>query len=166
MTIDARTFTLSWLRTYTVQPSDATVAIAVSELQELERQLEELEDEPRGKALLAPKKPRRKGMTSKSLRRRSRDPYLDFVKGHPCCVPSCGQNWGIDPHHAGGKGTKGTGLKCSDTLAIPLCRKCHDCWHDHRHFPNMTHEESKLLVETTTTTLQAEYAERNSEEAF
>lgn len=46
--------------------------------------------------------------------------YLDFVKEHPCCVPSCGRH-PTDPHHATTVGARG-----SDLDAVPLCRRCHN----------------------------------------
>lgn len=165
--MNARTLMLSWLQSHTRgRPSDASVTVPVSELLGLEEQLRDAPNGGKGSRL--PRK--QKGMTSKSLRRRARSPYLDFVKAHPCCV--CSQNWNVDPHHAGGKGTKGTGLKCSDDLAIPLCRRCHDYWHsppakgDGHRFPGMTAAGSRRLVAVTTEKLQAEWAERQAKETF
>ena len=45
--------------------------------------------------------------------------YLEYIRMLPCCA--CRRS-SVDPHHAD---TGGTGMKCSDTRAIPLCHKCH-----------------------------------------
>ena len=49
--------------------------------------------------------------------------YLDFVRSHPCCA--CGAN-ADEAHHFG---PRGMGEKCSDLLAVPLCKKHHDDFH-------------------------------------
>lgn len=58
---------------------------------------------------------------------RSRE-YMDFVKEHPCCV--CSSSPPSDPHHFGPAGTKGMGLKTDDLRTVPLCRGCHDQFHN------------------------------------
>jgi len=57
----------------------------------------------------------------KSIQNRA---YRKFVAGFPCCA--CGQNWWIDPAHTG---PRGRGQKASDLDCIPLCRKCHEQYH-------------------------------------
>lgn len=55
--------------------------------------------------------------------------YLDWIATEQCLLWATGCCCaGTDPHHAGLD--KGTGLKASDTSAIPLCRVHHDEWHD------------------------------------
>lgn len=61
---------------------------------------------------------------SKPVRSRT---YMDFVKGHKCCV--CQAPPPSDPHHYGPAGTKGMGLKTDDLRTVPLCRLCHDEFH-------------------------------------
>lgn len=57
--------------------------------------------------------------------------YLDWLKDKPCCV--CGKEPYADhksiPHHCRVNGSGGTGIKPSDTYALPLCHKCHDSLH-------------------------------------
>lgn len=53
--------------------------------------------------------------------------YLAFVRAKPCCV--CGKPGPSEAHHWGGKGSRGTGQKCSDAFTAPLCRAHHDQWH-------------------------------------
>jgi len=55
--------------------------------------------------------------------------HLDKVRQMPCIV--CGRAGPSDPHHP--KGVEwgcGTGLKAPDYTVIPLCRKCHQAYHD------------------------------------
>lgn len=68
-----------------------------------------------------------------------KDPnYLKFVRGQDCC--SCGisgpctKEGRIDPHHYM-EGHGGTALKVSDYWTVPLCRKCHDYFHDKHVLP-------------------------------
>ena len=52
--------------------------------------------------------------------------HLTRLAALPCCV--CG----IEPvqvHHIKGAGLTGTGQKCSDWFAIPLCLQHHDEFH-------------------------------------
>ena len=50
--------------------------------------------------------------------------YLLWVKSLPCAV--CG-NLQVEAHHLKGcGGFSGVGLRASDCLAVPLCRKCHN----------------------------------------
>lgn len=58
--------------------------------------------------------------------------YLDFVRAKPCCV--CGRPGPSEAHHWGGKGSRGTGQKCSDAMTAPLCRPHHQQWHDRGSF--------------------------------
>lgn len=148
---------LSWLKTYTCQPATATVAISVSELQDLERRLV---DAPQGgKGSRGPRK--QKGMTSRSLRRRRPDTaYLAFVRGHPCC--SCKATRHIDAHHTG---KRGIGQKAPDATAVPLCRDCHRYYHDHGAFPGYP-LTTPVVVGATITKLQSEWAELQSKDAF
>ena len=53
--------------------------------------------------------------------------YLDFIRARPCAwcrehPPSEAHHW----HEVEG----GMGLKCSDVWTVPLCRACHQRFHD------------------------------------
>lgn len=54
--------------------------------------------------------------------------YLAFVRKLPCSC--CGRTPAGDAHHVIGVGNfSGVGLKAPDSLAMPLCRTCHDRLH-------------------------------------
>lgn len=54
------------------------------------------------------------------------EPYLDFVREHPCM--ECHAPGPSDPHHYG---PRGMGQKADDYRTVPLCRRDHDFFHDH-----------------------------------
>lgn len=56
------------------------------------------------------------------LRSRS---YLDYVREHPCC--GCGAAAPSDAHHYG---ARGVGQRTDDFRTVPLCRRCHDDFHE------------------------------------
>jgi hypothetical protein len=58
--------------------------------------------------------------------------YLRMVREHGCLV--CASPGPVDAHH---QGPHGTGLKASDFHAVPLCRRCHQYWHQHGHLPGL-----------------------------
>lgn len=51
--------------------------------------------------------------------------YRKFVKRFACCA--CLQNWWVDPAHTGPRGLR---QKATDLDIIPLCRDCHDKYHE------------------------------------
>lgn len=53
------------------------------------------------------------------------EPYLDFVRKHPCM--NCHADGPSDPHHFG---PRGIATKTSDLRTVPLCRRCHDEFHN------------------------------------
>lgn len=57
--------------------------------------------------------------------------YLEWIRNKPCC--NCDAPPRSDPHH---EGEKGAGQKCSDFLAVPLCRKCHDTYTNKNALPD------------------------------
>jgi hypothetical protein len=63
---------------------------------------------------------------------------MDFVREHPCC--SCNAAGPSDPHHWAlkGHGEGGMQMKHDDRRTVPLCRGCHDFFHDHRHLPELS----------------------------
>lgn len=56
--------------------------------------------------------------------------YLEMVRGRRCC--NCNAPPRSDPHH---EGKKGVSQKVRDTLAVPLCRRCHDIYTDFNELP-------------------------------
>lgn len=66
--------------------------------------------------------------------------YLDYVRDQPCC--SCGAPAPSDPHHWG---TRGMGIKADDYCTLPLCRGCHNTWHQHQHVGHLGRTETERL---------------------
>jgi hypothetical protein len=67
------------------------------------------------------------------------EPYLAYVRKHPCCLcgasPSEAHHWS---HHGGVMGSK-----VDDYRTVPLCTEHHRHWHDHGTFPEMDREHSE-----------------------
>lgn len=61
------------------------------------------------------------------------EPYLAYVRKHPCCLcgasPSEAHHWS---HHGGVMGNK-----VDDYRTVPLCTEHHRYWHDHGTLPGM-----------------------------
>lgn len=57
--------------------------------------------------------------------------YLAWVRQQPCC--NCDAPGPSDPHH---EGKRGVSQKCSDLLAVPLCRRCHQTYTDKNRLPD------------------------------
>lgn len=61
------------------------------------------------------------------------EPYLAYVRKHPCCLcgasPSEAHHWS---HHGGVMGSK-----VDDYRTVPLCQEHHRYWHDHGTLPGM-----------------------------
>ena len=61
------------------------------------------------------------------------EPYLAYVRKHPCCLcgasPSEAHHWS---HHGGVMGSK-----VDDYRTVPLCTEHHRHWHDHGTLPGM-----------------------------
>lgn len=58
--------------------------------------------------------------------RRADEAYLRWIRDQPCAV--CGAAApSVQAHHAG---LSGTGQKCADLCAVPLCDPDHDLFHD------------------------------------
>lgn len=55
-------------------------------------------------------------------------PHLDFVKGRPCCVPTCRADR-RDPHHLTHIQAKARGETAGDQWAVALCRTHHNALH-------------------------------------
>lgn len=71
---------------------------------------------------------------------RSRD-YLDFVRARACF--SCGADGPSDPHHYG---PRGMGQKTDDLRVVPLCRKCHDHFHDTNTLPGLDRPTTTIVI--------------------
>lgn len=91
--------------------------------------------------------------------------YLAFVRSHPCCV--CGKPGPSEAHHFGGKGSHGTGQKCSDAFVSPVDRMCHNDWHTLGTFRDpdddweqMTRVEAELIQVIAQRNLLAEWVAR------
>jgi len=67
--------------------------------------------------------------------------YLDYVRALPCC--SCGARGPSDPHHYG---PRGVGQKTDDTRTVPLCRRCHDVFHDSGLLPALDKASTRLVL--------------------
>lgn len=67
--------------------------------------------------------------------------YLAFMREQDCCC--CRRQGPNDPHHFG---ERGMGQKADDYHTVPLCRACHDHFHDHGTFKGMTREETALRI--------------------
>ncbi len=66
--------------------------------------------------------------------------YLVFIREKACC--HCRANGPSDPHHYG---ARGTGQKTDDFRCVPLCRKCHDHFHDHGTLPGMNKAATRVF---------------------
>jgi len=72
------------------------------------------------------------------------EPYLAFVREHPCCV--CGTDQGAVPHHWSHHGAA-RGKKVDDYRTVPLCDPCHmGEWHRVGTFPGLSREASEALM--------------------
>jgi hypothetical protein len=84
--------------------------------------------------------------------------YLAAVRALPCC--GCGAAAPSDPHHAA-TWLRGLGQKCDDDKAIPLCRACHDEFHDGRgRFAGWTKEDRRDWCSRAIARTQAAVARR------
>ena len=70
------------------------------------------------------------------------EPYLAYVRKHPCCLcgasPSEAHHWS---HHGGVMGSK-----VDDYRTVPLCTEHHRHWHDHGTLPGMDREHSEAAL--------------------
>lgn len=90
---------------------------------------------------------------------RSKD-YLAFVREHACA--GCRAAGPSDPHHFG---ARGMGQKTDDHRTVPLCRRCHDHFHDHGRLPHMDPPTTKLLLMQRQLDLLVEWARQLEGEA-
>ena len=99
-------------------------------------------------------------MTVKRKRWRS-DAYLAFVRARDCM--HCFLPGPSEAHHYHPT-NKGTGLKPSDCHVAPLCRTCHQHWHDRGTLPGLTPEVSRQDFIREQWRLMAEWIEREPDE--
>ncbi len=66
---------------------------------------------------------------------------MAFVREWPCC--SCTAPGPSDPHHFG---SRGMGQKTDDFRCVPLCRRCHDIFHDTNALPALDKASTKLFL--------------------
>lgn len=70
------------------------------------------------------------------------NPYLAYVRKHPCCLcgasPSEAHHWS---HHGGVMGAK-----VDDYRTVPLCQEHHRYWHDHGTLPGMDRDTSEQAL--------------------
>lgn len=85
--------------------------------------------------------------------------YLDFVKTEPCCF--CHRP-ADDPHHFAGQ--KGTALRASDYLTVPLCREHHDEWHNRRKLGTLNSAETMAIFWKTSALLLARWIELGNQQ--
>jgi hypothetical protein len=68
--------------------------------------------------------------------------FLELVRRKPCC--GCGAAAPSDPHHWAPKGLSGgMARKPDDLRTVPLCRACHDHFHDHGSLPGRSRPETR-----------------------
>lgn len=65
--------------------------------------------------------------------------YLDFIRWNPCWI--CRKSEPSEAHHWGPG--KGMGKKVGDQYTTPLCRVCHQQWHNSASFGTMTPDQSR-----------------------
>jgi hypothetical protein len=66
--------------------------------------------------------------------------YLDHVRAQPCA--GCRAPGPSDPHHWG---PRGVGMKTDDHRTVPLCRRCHDTYHQTGSLPGMDPGTTRVL---------------------
>ena len=82
------------------------------------------------------------------------EPYLAYVRKHPCCLcgasPSEAHHWS---HHGGVMGAK-----VDDYRTVPLCTKHHRYWHDHGTLPGHDRVGSEWLLRRVQRELLVEWS--------
>ena len=82
------------------------------------------------------------------------EPYLAYVRKHPCCLcgasPSEAHHWS---HHGGVMGAK-----VDDYRTVPLCTEHHRYWHDHGVLPGHDRVGSEWLLRRVQRELLVEWS--------
>ncbi len=82
------------------------------------------------------------------------EPYLAYVRKHPCCLcgasPSEAHHWS---HHGGVMGAK-----VDDYRTVPLCQEHHRYWHDHGTLPGHDRVGSEWLLRRVQRELLVEWS--------
>lgn len=81
------------------------------------------------------------------------DRYLDFVRGKHCI--GCAHPAPSDPHHW--SPTRGISFKAPDYRTVPLCRRCHNHFHQHRQIPPHSIQDTRELMLNAQVELLAEF---------
>lgn len=79
-----------------------------------------------GESVMAHQVKRRELVIPVRARLKENPKYLAHLRRSPCCC--CGADAPSDPAHTGSR-DKGIGTKAWDIDAIPLCRRCHNRYH-------------------------------------
>ena len=91
----------------------------------------------------------------KPERPEKRPAYLEWIRTWPCC--NCQAPPRSDPHH---QGKHPVGRKVRDTMAVPLCRLCHDAYTDDGCLPDPEGSNSGGKVELQTREASLEILQR------
>lgn len=83
---------------------------------------------------------RRDGIALAKERALRCDLYLAHVRKYPCAV--CARTGPSDPHHFG---PRGMGQKTDDFRVVPLCRSCHDDFHQRGTVSSLSRVETEHL---------------------
>jgi hypothetical protein len=83
--------------------------------------------------------------------------YLAFVKQHVCCACKRPER-PVDPHHWAPH--RGMSQVVSDFRAVPLCRPCHDHFHDKSNLPELDARTTRELFTAAQVELMDEFLSR------
>jgi hypothetical protein len=87
--------------------------------------------------------------------------YLAFVRSKACCF--CHAPGPSDPHHFAGQ--KGMAIKVSDLYTVPVCRGCHDEWHQRGSIRSFSRGETLMVFWRACARLLAEWQEAQYSES-
>jgi hypothetical protein len=86
--------------------------------------------------------------------------YLDFVRSKRCCSLGCSAGAPSEAHHYG---PHGTGTKTSDYRTVPVCRACHQSFHDTGTLPCCDAAETRARFHEVQVALLVEWLERRQD---
>jgi hypothetical protein len=89
--------------------------------------------------------------------------YLDYVRSHACCNPTCGMPEPSEAHHYG---PRGYGQKTDDHRTVPLCHGCHSAWHNKSTLPGFDRSEAIALMYRVQVDMLIAYFVRGEREAW
>ena len=82
------------------------------------------------------------------------EPYLAYVRKHPCCLCGASQSEAHHWSHHGGV----MGAKVDDYRTVPLCTEHHRYWHDHGVLPGHDRVGSEWLLRRVQRELLVEWS--------